>query len=125
MKKILTIVTFLCLHGFVTQAFHSTEFTYNYLHNKPGNGGKKMEITVGSSRTSGDMHIRFRAKKAGNASIAILDESGKVVLQQSSQVADSVNTIPLKDATALGEGAYTVRLIFNNETYTTRFLIWK
>jgi len=49
----------------------------------------------------------------------------KVVLQQSNQVADSVNTIPLKDATTLGEGAYTVQLILNNKTYTTRFLIWK
>ena len=47
-------------------------------------------------------------------------------IQQTNHVTgSSENIIPLKNATGLAEGAYTVQLISNNETYTARFMIWK
>jgi len=125
MKKILFSLSLLCAHGLTTEALGNTGLINHCLINNPVNGGKKMEITIGSSRASGDMHLRFNSKKAGNASISILDEAGKIVLQQSNQVANSENIIPLKNVTKLGEGTYTVRLVLNNQSYTSGFLIWK
>lgn len=88
-------------------------------------GGKKNEIRIGSNRATGDMLLRFNAAKAGDASITILNESGKIVLQQTHQLIKHINTIPLQNAIGLSEGSYTIQLVANNKTYSAGFIIWK
>ena len=125
MKKIIFTLTVLCVLSLTSQPVFSSTFTHHSLSGNADNGGKKQAISIGSNRASGNMQLRFTSGKAGEASITILNESGKIVLQQTNQVTNSINTIPLTNATELPEGNYTIRLISNNETMTTRFMIWK
>lgn len=109
----------------MAQPVNSTTFSNNSISGDIGNGGKKKELSIGSNRASGGMLLRFNAPKAGEVSITILNESGKIVSQQSNHVTKSINTILLKNATGLSEGSYQVQLFSNNETYTTSFFIFK
>lgn len=123
MKKIifsLAAIVMLCLSA---QAVFSTSIQFERFYGKKID--KKKEITIGANRASGEMQLHFTADKAGAATISIFNESADLVLQQTEQVKNNFNTIPLKNATRLTEGTYTVRVFLNNETYTTRFMIWK
>ena len=122
MKKLIFTLTLLCAFTF-NAAFAGT---HSFLNKSCINdGGKKKELTLGSHRASVNMLLRFNAAKAGSASITILNETGKIVGEQSSPLTKSLNTVVLKNAVALPEGAYTVRLIVNNETHTASFFIFK
>ena len=120
MKIIFTLTVFVVFSLMASPAQSSS-----VTNNPADKGEKNKSITIGSNRASGDMLVRFTAEKAGTVSIEVLNESGKVVLQQTNKVTNSINAIPLKQATSLNEGHYTVRLTSNNETFTTQFLIWK
>jgi len=87
--------------------------------------GKDKEISIVSNRASGEAQVRFKASKDAEATITILDEAGKVLLQQNSKVSSGVNTIAIANLLTLNEGTYTVLLVTNNQTYTTRLLLWK
>lgn len=121
MKKIIFTLTVFALFTLIASPAQSSSVTDNPI----SKGEKKPGITLGSNRASGDMLVRFTAEKAGEVSIAVVDEAGKVVLQQTNKVTNSANAIPLKNVTSLNEGFYTVRLVSNNETFTTPLLIWK
>jgi hypothetical protein len=90
-----------------------------------GVSGEKKSISIVSDRESGDLKLRFESDKDAAALIIITDGSGTTVIEQPCMLRNTVNSIPLKKATALPEGNYTVRLLLNGETYTTRFLVWK
>jgi hypothetical protein len=124
MKIILTLAV-LSVLSLTAQEVYSTSFTDHGFTINTRSSDKKKTISIVSSRLSGDMQLRFTAEKAGEAKITILNESGKIVLRQTSQVITSINTIPLKNVKGLNEGSYTLRLISNNKAYTTSFLIWK
>lgn len=124
MKKFFTL-TVLVVFGLTVQPAYSASFTNNNFSKNKDDGGKKKEISIGSDRASGDMVLRFTASKAGEASITVLNETGKIVMRQTSKVTNSANTISLKDATALPEGRYTVQLTSNNKTLSADFHIWK
>ena len=120
MKSIFTLTVLIVLSLSTTSAFCTSG------SNKPSiDGGKKKEITIGSNRASGDMLLRFNATKAGEVSIIIFNEDGKVVSQQTNQVNKRNNVIVLKNATSLPEGAYTVELTANGETHITGFMMLK
>jgi methionine-rich copper-binding protein CopC len=123
MKKIIFSLTAIVMVCLAAQPAFSTSNQAENFNSKKNN--KEKEITIGANRESGEMQLHFTADKAGAASITIFNESGDPVLQQTEQVKNSFNTLPLKNATRLKEGTYTVRIILNNETYTTRFMIWK
>lgn len=125
MKKIILTLTVLTIFSLFAQPVFSASGTNDPFGISPGNGEKKKAITLGSNRRSGEMLVRFTAKKAGEASITILNEEGKIVLQQTNQLKSSYNAIPLKNAANLADGSYTVQMIANNETFATRFMIWK
>ncbi|MEP7108747.1 MAG: T9SS type A sorting domain-containing protein [Ferruginibacter sp.] len=124
MKKIIFTLAILSVLGLTAQPVSGTSFANLSFSDKADEGGKKKEISIGSNRASGDMLLRFTADKSGEAIITILNESGKIVLQQTNQLRNTINTIPLKNITSLAEGSYMVRLVSNNEIYTTRLLIW-
>jgi len=124
MKIIFTLIAF-SLFNLAAKPVNSNSFTGPRFGTSPCKDDKKEEIRIESNRKSGDMQLRFTTDKEGEAIITILNEAGKIVLQQTNQVASCINIIPLINAISLAEGSYTVRIISNDETYSTRFLIWK
>ena len=123
MKKIFFSCIVIAMFSLTAQSAYSASFT---VHSVNGiNDDKNKTISIGTNRASGEMLLRFTANRSGKASISVLNATGEIVLQQTDQVTNSNNTIPLKNATQLPEGSYTVRLIVNNDTYSTRLLIWK
>lgn len=125
MNKIIFTLVLLTVLSLFAQPSFSASCTDNPFSISPANGEKKKTITLSSNRKSGEMLIRFTAKKAGEASVTILNGEGEIVLQQTNQLNNSYNAIPLKNATNLPDGSYTVQMIVNNETLTTRFMILK
>jgi hypothetical protein len=124
MKIIFTLLV-LSVLSLTAQRLYPASFTTHSFNSKTNNSDKKKEISIGSNRESGELQLHFTAGKEGEAIITILNEAGKIILRQTNQVTNSINIIPLKNATGLTEGSYTVHLISNKETYTTRFMIWK
>jgi len=123
MKKIIFTLTVLTVLSLFAQPSFSASCTNNPYSISPGYGENKKAIVLGSNRKSGEMLVRFTAKKAGEASITILNEEGKIVLQQTNQLNSSYNAIPLKNATNLPDGSYTVQMIANNVIFKARFMI--
>jgi len=123
MKKIILSSTVIFMLSLTTLAAFNPPITINPFIGK--DGGKNKEISIGTNRATGEMQVRFTTEQVGKASITVLNASGDIVLQQTNEVTISSNSIPLKNATQLKEGSYTVRLALNNETYHTRFMIWE
>lgn len=88
-------------------------------------GDRNKDLSIMPDRASGEMKARFKATKAAEAKLEVIDEAGKVVLQQTVQLAPGMNDVPLVNSLKLNEGTYTLRLVTNNQTYNSRFLIWK
>ena len=91
MKIIFTLTVFVVFSLMASPAQSSS-----VTNNPADKGEKNKSITIGSNRASGDMLVRFTAEKAGTVSIEVLNESGKVVLQQTNKITNSINAIPLK-----------------------------
>ena len=72
-----------------------------------------------------DIKIILVKDKATEATIEVIDENGKKVLQQSAQLTAGNNNINIDNFHSLNEGTYTIKLISNNETQTSKFLFWK
>ena len=87
--------------------------------------GKDKEISIVSNRASGEAQVRFKSSKDAEAIVTVLDEAGKILLQQNSKLWSGVNTIAITNLLTLNEGTYTVQLVTNNQTYSTRLLLWK
>ncbi|MFZ4059053.1 MAG: T9SS type A sorting domain-containing protein [Ferruginibacter sp.] len=89
------------------------------------NGYKTNQLIVTPNPSSSDAQIRFNAVKGGIASIVVLDAAGKTILQQQSTLMVGNNNISLNKLSALSEGMYTVKMLTNNEQYTTSLIIWR
>ena len=125
MKKKIYSFTLLCVLSLAALPSFSNFIAENNVNSNDNHRMKKKEIKIVSSRTSGDMQLRFSADKAEKVTIKILNDAGQLVLKQVNDVIGSTNNIPLKNALALAEGQYSVFLISGSETYRTSFLIWK
>ena len=86
---------------------------------------KNAEMSIVPDRASGEAQVRFKSTKNGDAVITVTDESGKVLLRQSSKFSAGINNISITSLLTLDEGTYTVRLVTNNQTYSSRLLLWK
>ena len=71
-----------------------------------------------------DVKISFNAPAVGDAVIMVLDENGKKVLQQTAKINIGNNSINIDNFHTLNEGNYTIQLINNNKTHSSKFLIW-
>ena len=123
MKKItfyLSIAFMLCVSTLpATSNNLPTVSHYNF------DNGKDKEISIVSNRASGEAQVRFKSAKDAEAIITVSDEAGKVLLQQNSKLSGGINTIAITNLLTLHEGTYTVQLVTNNQTYSTRLLLWK
>jgi hypothetical protein len=123
MKKItFTLALVLTLSAITAPTFSNS--LQNEAHCK-FDDGKNKEMSIVSNRASGEAQVRFNATKNGEATITVLNEAGKVLLQQSNKLSSGVNNIGITNLLTLNEGTYTVRLTTNNQTYNSRLLLWK
>jgi len=88
-------------------------------------GPKGNEMTVSPNPSSTNAQIKVVATKAGAGEIAVYDASGKIVLRQQATLLIGTNSIALNNITSLSEGYYTIRLTSNNESFSSKLLIWK
>ena len=109
--------TFLAIQPVFSNSAHFLNFLA-----KDDNG---KDLSIVPDRESGEMKVRFKADKGSNATLEVIDENGKVVLQQTAQFTTGINNVPIVNSMKLKEGAYTLTLVTNKLTYHSRFLIWK
>ncbi len=124
MKKIILTAVVIAFVSITTNAAFANS-TYIKAKTDKAANTKEKEMSIVPDRASGETMVRFKSAKAGAASITVLDESGKIVLQQTNQLTDGTNNIPVVNSLKLSEGTYTIRLVANNQTYSSRFILWK
>jgi hypothetical protein len=86
---------------------------------------KSNEMSVMPNPSSGNAQIRIKAAKASAGEITVFDASGKTVQKQQANLSAGNNTIVINNITGLSEGYYTIRLVANDEVFTSKLLIWK
>ncbi len=83
------------------------------------------EMTISPNPSSTNAQIRIKITKATKGDISVFDATGKIVLRQQASLLAGNNSIILNDIVTLSGGYYTVRLVANEETFTSKLLIWK
>ena len=86
---------------------------------------KTNEMIIAPNPSSSGAQIKIKTAKAATGDISVFDATGKLVLKQQATLLAGSNTVSLNNITQLPEGYYTVRLIANNETFSSKLLIWK
>ena len=86
---------------------------------------KTNEMIISPNPSSSGAQIKIKTAKAATGDIAVFDATGKLVLKQQATLFAGNNSVVLNNITELAGGYYTVRLIANNETYSSKLLIWK
>jgi methionine-rich copper-binding protein CopC len=81
-------------------------------------------IKIGTTGKS-SIEAKFSSAKATTATITITNQAGAVVNTQNVTLVKGDNTVSLLDVTTLEEGTYTISLIANGTTTTTKFVNFK
>jgi hypothetical protein len=81
-------------------------------------------IKIGTTGKS-SIEAKFSSAKATAATITITNQAGVVVNTQNVTLVKGDNTVSLLDVTTLEEGTYTISLIANGTTTTTKFVNFK
>ncbi len=86
---------------------------------------KTSSMSISPNPSSSAANIKVIVTKATKGDITVFDATGIVVLKQQASLVTGNNTIILKDVTTLSEGYYTIRLVANDEIFTSKLLVWK
>lgn len=86
---------------------------------------KSNEMTITPNPSSNNVQIKIKINKAGAGTITVFDAAGKMVLQQKTNLQSGNNSIAVNNITTLKEGYYIVRLLANDEIFSSKLLIWK
>ena len=87
---------------------------------------KSNEMTISPNpASSSNIQVRIKILKTTTGDITVFDATGKTVLKQQAALPAGNNTIVINNITALSEGYYTVRLIANDEVFSSKLLIWR
>ena len=86
---------------------------------------KNNGMVISPNPSSNNAQIRIKTTKAATGDISVFDATGKIVLRQQAQLLVGNNSIEINNIGTLIEGLYTIRLFANNETYSSKLLIWK
>jgi hypothetical protein len=81
-------------------------------------------IKIGTTGKS-SIEAKFSSAKATTATITITNQAGVVVNTQNVTIVKGNNAVALLDVTTLEEGTYTISLIANGTTTTTKFVNFK
>ncbi len=83
------------------------------------------EMIISTNPSSTDAQIKMKMKKVAIADITVFDAAGKVVLKQQATLLAGNNAIAINNITKISGGYYSVRLIANDETFSSKLFIWK
>ena len=83
------------------------------------------EMVISPNPSSNNAQIKIKMIKPTIGDITVFDAAGKIVLKQQASLLAGNNTIVINNITTLNDGYYTVRLNTNNETFSTKLLVWK
>ncbi|MEO6187477.1 MAG: hypothetical protein ABIO77_01480 [Ginsengibacter sp.] len=109
-------LTVLSVCNFLPQTVVSKSSTSHPLHVIGSPDHDKKKISLDSNRGSADMPLLFPSDEEGQAVIIVLKEAGKMKLEQTNRVTNSIDSILLKNATGLAEGySCRVGLISNDK----------
>jgi Fe2+ transport system protein B len=81
-------------------------------------------IKIGTTGKS-SIEAKFTSKKATTATITITNQAGVVVNTQNVTLTKGDNNIALVDVTTLAEGTYTITLVVDNNSVSTKFVNFK
>jgi hypothetical protein len=81
-------------------------------------------IKIGTTGKS-SIEAKFTSKKATTATITITNQVGVVVNTQNVTLTKGDNNIALVDVTTLAEGTYTITLVVDNNSVSTKFVNFK
>lgn len=83
------------------------------------------EMIISPNPSSTNAQVKLKISRAAIGDITVFDATGKTVLKQQVSLLAGNNSVIINNITKLSEGYYTVRLIANNETFSSKLLIWK
>jgi Fe2+ transport system protein B len=81
-------------------------------------------IKVGTTGKS-SIEAKFTSEKATTATITITNQAGVVVKTQNVTLTKGNNNIALVDVATLAEGTFTITLVSDNNTVSTKFVNFK
>ena len=82
------------------------------------------QLIITPNPASGSAQAKINCSKAGKGTIHIFNAAGQLVLQQNITVQKGSNAVLLNNITLLTPGYYTVTLRINDETRSSKLLIW-
>ncbi|MEI7736268.1 MAG: T9SS type A sorting domain-containing protein [Ferruginibacter sp.] len=82
------------------------------------------QLIITPNPASGSAQAKINCSKAGKGTIHIFNAAGQLVLQQNITVQKGSNAVLLNNITLLTPGYYTVTLLINDETRSSKLLIW-
>ncbi|MEO7045885.1 MAG: T9SS type A sorting domain-containing protein [Ferruginibacter sp.] len=100
-------------------------FKYSNVVTVKVSAARAKDFLITPNPASTNAQIRFNADKAGQAQIIVFDAAGKAVMQQQANVLTGNNSIAINNIVKLSEGMYTVRMIVNNESFSSKLIVWK
>jgi hypothetical protein len=100
-------------------------FKYSNVVTVKVTSSKPKDFIITPNPASTNAQIRFSAEKAGSAQLLVYDAAGKVVLKQQANVLEGNNSIAINHIIQLSDGMYTVRLVTNNESFSSKLIVWK
>ena len=85
------------------------------------------EIKIGSNSKSSSLEIRYNStnKKLREATVSIINEDGVLVNTFKATIGKGQNTIDIKKALGLKEGLYTINILVNKKTLSTKLMIFE
>lgn len=86
---------------------------------------KAKELTICPNPASTNAQLKFNTDKTGVASITVYDASGKIVLQQQAIVLSGNNSVAINNIISLADGMYTIKIIINNKSFSSKLIVWK
>jgi hypothetical protein len=100
-------------------------FKYSNVVTVKVSAARAKDFLITPNPASTNAQIRFNADKAGQAQVIIFDAAGKAVMQQQANVLTGNNNIAINNIVKLSEGMYTVKMIVNNESFSSKLIVWK
>ncbi|MCY7292362.1 MAG: hypothetical protein LH615_09295 [Ferruginibacter sp.] len=85
------------------------------------------KIKIGSNSKTSSLEIRLNSthKKSREAIVSIVNEAGKIVNSFKAVISKGENIIAVKNALGLKEGLYTLNILINKKTLSTKLMIFE
>jgi hypothetical protein len=86
---------------------------------------KNNQLIITPNPAVGSAKAKVNSRKAGKGTLSIFDAAGLLLSKQNITLQKGNNSIVINNITTLSQGYYTITLQVNNETISSKLLIWK